>query len=108
MIRSKCVRPCRRALVRQKQLSLEKLESREVPSGAQPDHIQLLAGGGASPFGSPGPTGYTPAQIRHAYGFDQIKFNGGTVIFGGAWTPNPIVGTLGHPPVPHDFPAFFP
>jgi subtilase family serine protease len=23
-----------------------------------------------------GPTGYTPAQIRHAYGFDQVWFNG--------------------------------
>jgi hypothetical protein len=106
MMRSICVRPSRRALARQTQLSLEKLESREVPSGAQPDHIQFLAGGGATPFGSPGPTGYTPAQIRHAYGFDQIKFNGGTVIGDGAGTTIAIVDAFDDPRIANDLHQF--
>ena len=28
------------------------------------------------PMATPGPTGFTPAQIRHAYGLDQISFGG--------------------------------
>ena len=32
--------------------------------------------GAALPMASPGPTGFTPAQIRHAYGLDQISFGG--------------------------------
>src|SRR5262249_15216951 len=64
-------RPRRRTL-----LLLEALESRDVPSGFQTTYVLLPQGGGASPHGSPGPTGTTPTQIRHAYGFDQINFNG--------------------------------
>ena len=30
--------------------------------------------GSVSPNGSPGPVGLTPAQVRHAYGFDSITF----------------------------------
>ena len=33
--------------------------------------------GGASPAGTSPPAGASPAQIRHAYGFDSISFNGG-------------------------------
>ena len=32
--------------------------------------------GAALPMASPGPTGFTPAQIRQAYGLDQISFGG--------------------------------
>src|SRR5262249_34697198 len=60
----------------QRQLFLELLEVRDVPSGLQPNHVLLPHdGGGATPFGSPGPTGTTPAKIRHAYGIDQITFS---------------------------------
>ncbi len=31
---------------------------------------------GATPLGTPGPNGYTPAQIKAAYGFNNISFNG--------------------------------
>src|SRR4029077_260635 len=38
-------------------------------------------GGVATPYGRPGPTGVMPSQIRHAYGFDQISYDGtGTTI----------------------------
>ena len=59
----------------------------QAPSGAQPAHVLLPHGGGtASPFGSPGPTGLTPTQVRHAYGFDQITFANGTIAGDGAGT----------------------
>ena len=32
--------------------------------------------GAVLPMATPGPTGFTPAQIRHAYGLDQISFGG--------------------------------
>jgi hypothetical protein len=31
-------------------------------------------GSGATPAGYSSPEDYTPAQVRHAYGFDQISF----------------------------------
>jgi subtilase family serine protease len=43
-------------------LSVECLEDRAVPSSAR-------VGGGVT---NPNPVGLTPAQVRHAYGFDQI------------------------------------
>jgi hypothetical protein len=33
-------------------------------------------GSGIAPQGSPGPTGYSPTQIRTAYGFNSISFSG--------------------------------
>ncbi len=57
---------------------LELLEARDLPSGVRPDHV-LFHGGSAAPLSSPGPTGMTPAQVRHYYGFDQVAFGGGTV-----------------------------
>jgi hypothetical protein len=65
-----------------RRLFLEPLESRDLPSAGvfQPLYV-LLPQGGATPFGSPGPTGTTPAQIRQAYGFNQISADGsGTTI----------------------------
>src|SRR5205823_1405179 len=52
------------------------LESRDLLSVFTPDHVILPAAGTATPFGTSGPTGYSPAQVRHAYGFDQVSFNG--------------------------------
>jgi hypothetical protein len=34
---------------------------------------------GASPNNSNGPVGKTPAQIRHAYGYDNVAFNNGAI-----------------------------
>jgi hypothetical protein len=49
--------------------SCESLEARELPATFAPTYL-------AGPASSAGPSGYTPAEIRHAYGFDQISFNG--------------------------------
>ncbi|MFL5241324.1 MAG: fibronectin type III domain-containing protein [Gemmataceae bacterium] len=59
-------------------LALETLEDRTLLSVlsnvAEPTYIRFT-GPGVSPLGSSGPTGYTPVQTRHAYGFDKIFFN---------------------------------
>jgi hypothetical protein len=47
-----------------------------VPSAVKPDYILGPHSGGASPNGTPGPTGLSPAAIRHAYGFDQLSNTG--------------------------------
>ena len=38
--------------------------------------LRSHAGNGAVAMATAGPTGYSPAQIRHAYGFDSISFAG--------------------------------
>ncbi len=54
--------------------------------------------------GSPAPTGYTPAQIQHAYGFDQIEFDG----FKGDGTGQKIaiVDAFNDPNITSDLQAF--
>ncbi len=87
-------------------LWLETLESRDLPSGFQSDYVLLPEKGGATPFSSPGPTGYTPAQIKHAYGFDQIAFNNGTVAGDGAGTTIAIVDAYDDPNIANDLHQF--
>jgi subtilase family serine protease len=41
-----------------------------------PTYVLDHRAGSANPAVSSGPVGYTPAQIRHAYGFDQVPLNG--------------------------------
>jgi hypothetical protein len=41
---------------------------------AFPGFILAHPQGSAGPQSTPGPTGYQPSQLYHAYGFDQIKF----------------------------------
>src|SRR5439155_21172245 len=61
-------------------LRIEELESRFLFSAGGLDNIFAVPdrgpGGGVT---NPNPVGYDPAQIRHAYGFDQITFSNGTV-----------------------------
>jgi hypothetical protein len=55
---------------------LEILESRDLPTAFAPAYLPARAPGRAAPMSTAGPTGYTPAQVRHAYGFDQVWFGG--------------------------------
>jgi uncharacterized repeat protein (TIGR01451 family) len=58
---------------------LEILEARDLPALiAHPTYV-LLNPSGVANAALFGPTGTTPTQIRHAYGFDQITFNNGTI-----------------------------
>ncbi len=63
----------RKALMR-----LELLEDRTLltAQAAHPNYIVYHPADGTQPYQFPGPVGYTPAQIRKAYGFDQIKLPG--------------------------------
>jgi hypothetical protein len=66
----------------------------------------LLADSGmAGPLGTTGPTGYTPAQVRHAYGFDQIAFAGG-VAGDGRGTTIAIVDAYDDPTIASDLVHF--
>jgi hypothetical protein len=61
-------------------------------------------GSAAAPFATAGPTGTTPAQIRHAYGFDQINFNG--VAGDGSGTTIAIVDAYDDPNIANDLHQF--
>src|SRR5207248_380293 len=88
---------CRGAL-----LKVEQLEPRDLLSLVAYPMILRYDGGGATPFASPGPTGYSPAQIRHAYGFDQIRFNNGAVAGDGSGMTIAIVDAYNDPNIASD------
>jgi hypothetical protein len=100
------VRPC-----------LEELESRELLTAGliHPDFIIESHGGAGStltPFGPPRPNGgpggygYTPAQIAHAYGIDQVSFGNGTIPANGAGTTIAIVDAYDQPNIVSDLHQF--
>ena len=47
------------------------------PDRGAPGYVVLRDTGTLQPLASISPVGLTPAQIRHAYGFDQITFGNG-------------------------------
>src|SRR5262245_18612695 len=63
-------------------LGVQVLESRVLLAASSAESVavqNLMAytpAGEAAPQATAGPTGYTPAQLRAAYGFDKIFFNG--------------------------------
>jgi hypothetical protein len=56
-------------------------------------------------LGTPGPTGYSPAQARHAYGFDQAAFPGGMAA-DGSGTTIAIVDAFDDPTIGNDLAQF--
>jgi hypothetical protein len=60
-----------------------------------------IPGGGAAPSG-----GFSPSQIRHAYGFDQITFNGGTVKGDGTGQTIALIEAYDQPNIASDLAAF--
>jgi subtilisin-like proprotein convertase family protein len=56
--------------------------------------------------GSATPGGYAPAQMRHAYGFDQIFFDGGTIVGDGSGQTVAIVNAYHTPTAAADLAAF--
>ena len=97
-------------------LGLEQLERRQlmtVSAASSPVAVPLYeelttvkADGTVVPLASSGPTGYTPAQIRHAYGFDQISFSGGTVAGDGSGQTIAIVDAYDDPNIANDLHQF--
>jgi subtilase family serine protease len=102
-------RPCK--TTGRRTARIEPLETRDLlslaPLGfAVPDHMAYLAAGATAPMATAGPTGYTPAQIRHAYGFDKIAFNGGTIAGDGSGTTIAIVDAYDDPNIANDLHQF--
>ncbi len=58
------------------------------------------------PFSGPGPVGYTPTQIKHAYGFDQLSFNNGNVAADGTGMTIAIVDAFDDPTIRNDLHQF--
>jgi subtilisin-like proprotein convertase family protein len=54
----------------------------------------------------PDPTAYTPAQMRHAYGYDQIFFEGGSIVGDGTGQTIAIVNAYHTPTALADLNAF--
>jgi hypothetical protein len=74
-----------------------------LPSTFAPGYLGQFAGR-AVPHSTPGPTGYTPAQVRHAYGFDQINFGG--VVGDGTGQTIAIVDAYDDPTIAGDLVQF--
>ena len=94
-----------------RRLRLESLEIRSLLSAsalgeAVPYHVAPVAQNGVVPLSTAAPTGYSPAQIRHAYGFDQITFNSGTVAGDGSGTTIAIVDAYDDPHIANDLHQF--
>ena len=71
-----------------------------------PDYVAYVAPHSVAPLSTAGPTGYTPAQIRQAYGFDKIAFNNGTVAGDGSGTTIAIVDAYDDPKIANDLHQF--
>jgi subtilase family serine protease len=88
---------------------LEILEDRISPTAdpvVQPFvHVEDHAG--VSPSGGPGqPAGFSPAQISQAYGFNQIRFNNGTVAGDDQGQTIAIVDAYNQPNIAGDLQTF--
>jgi subtilase family serine protease len=98
-------------------IALEQLEDRCMPSAnpgvpsaitLSPTYV-LLQNGGNQPLDMSGsPAGYSPAQMRHAYGFDQISFpsGGNTVAGDGTGQTIAIVDAYDDPNITSDLATF--
>src|SRR5207302_6196309 len=94
--RFRAVRPLR---PRCRLLVIEALERRELLAVLSPSHTLLPALG-------PGPEGFTPPQIRHAYGFDQIQYASGGVASDGSGQTIAIIVAYDNPSLFTDLDAF--
>ena len=93
-------RPRRRRSV----LCLERLEDRTLPAVVSPTALLLASGGVGAAAGSGLPAGLSPAQVRHAYGFDQIAF--GSVQGDGSGQTIAIVDAYAQPNIASDLQTF--
>ncbi len=108
---SGCQSANRRHPISGRPLRVEPLENRNllsltIPGYAIPDYVAYVAPGAVAPLSTAGPTGYTPAQIRAAYGFGQIAFNNGTVAGDGSGTTIAIVDAYDDPKIANDLHQF--
>ena len=99
--RSLRTRPIRKPL--RARVGLEALETRTLLSLSGLDHLWAEP---ARAFAAAGPVGYTPAQVRQAYGFDRIRFGDGSIRGDGSGQTIAIVTAYDHPFLENDLRAF--
>jgi subtilase family serine protease len=91
-------------------LACESLEFRQLlsagGSGNLVDQITAQPAVQIVPFAGGGPSGYSPAQIRTAYGVNQIKFLNGTITGNGAGQTIAIVDAYNDPNIAADLAKF--
>ncbi|MEI8195064.1 MAG: S53 family peptidase [Phycisphaerae bacterium] len=74
---------------------------------AQPNYIATpLITGSPNNISTPGVPPYTPTEISHAYGFDKVKFNLGTVTGDGTGQTIAIVDAYDNPNIVSDLAIF--
>lgn len=102
-----------------RRLSCETLEDRQLLSANSPEYWArwdvASATASATPLGDPIATplagsasanGFTPAQLKQAYGFDQISFDGGTIQGDGTGQTIAIVTAYHTPTIASDLLSF--
>ena len=96
------------APLRRHSLSIEQLEPRCLLSAQAGGFFHpifvLHRSGNSLPSISASPIGYTPTQIRHAYGFDQVMF--GSVQGNGAGQTIAVIDAYDSPTIASDLHAF--
>src|SRR5262245_4952733 len=86
---------------------LETLEDKVLPAGVLLTPMHLLAPPShIAPQAGPASSSLTPAQVRHAYGFDQITFQNGTVTGNGAGQTIALVDAYDDPRIAADLATF--
>jgi hypothetical protein len=89
------------------QLQVENLESRTLLSASSLEGLFATPASLHHPLvTNPSPSGYTPDQIRHAYGFDQITFNNGAIAGDGSGQTIAIVDAYNDPTLSSDLRTF--
>jgi protocatechuate 3,4-dioxygenase beta subunit len=87
-------------------MALEVLESRTLPSVAQPDYILYKPAGSLEPLQSSAPFGFFPNQVRHAYGVDLISLGVSGIAGDGTGQTIAIVDAYDDPNIKSDLAAF--
>jgi hypothetical protein len=99
--------PARLAPHRRSVFQLDVLERRALLSTAAPEEIVARPAVQAAPLASRSdPAGLTPAQVRGAYGFDKIRFDGGKVVGDGSGQTIAIVDVGNDPNIAADLHQF--
>jgi hypothetical protein len=91
---------------RHRQLTVESLEERDVPATIMLHPDDVLYNDGPRPLASSGPSGMSPAQLKQAYGINNITFSGGTVSGTGAGETIAIVDAYDDPNIASDLHQF--
>jgi subtilase family serine protease len=85
---------------------LEHLEDRNLLSDAAPGALVLQPQGILPASGGSLPPGFSPAQIRHAYGFDQITFENGSAAGNGSGQTIAIIDAYDQPNIASNLATF--